>query len=43
MADPKSLQGLRAEDKKKRCPECKGELVFEHGEVVCKKCGLVID
>ena len=43
MAKQKSLQGLRNEDKLKKCPECNGELVFEGGEIVCKKCGLVVE
>lgn len=43
MTDQKSLDGLMAEDKKKKCPECGGEIVFENEEMVCKKCGLVIE
>lgn len=43
MAKEKSLQGLRSEDKRKKCPECGGEVVFENEEIICKKCGLVIE
>lgn len=43
MAGQKSLGALKAEEKKKRCPECNGELEFDGEEVVCKKCGLVVD
>lgn len=43
MADQKSLQGLKSEDRKKKCPECGGPLVYEKGEIICKKCGLVLD
>ena len=43
MARQKSFAEVRAEEKGKKCPECGGELVFEDGELSCKKCGLVID
>jgi ribosomal protein L37AE/L43A len=44
MGYQKSLQGLANEDKKRRCPDCKStELEYVHEELVCKKCGLVIE
>jgi len=44
MADQKTLQGLVHEDKVARCPDCKStDLDFVEGELVCKKCGLVIE
>lgn len=43
MKNEMTMQRLRNEDKNKKCPECGGELVFEGGEVVCKKCGLVAE
>jgi transcription initiation factor TFIIIB Brf1 subunit/transcription initiation factor TFIIB len=27
----------------KKCPECKGELIRDKFDVVCRKCGLVVD
>ena len=43
MAKEKTFAEVRAEEKDKKCLECGGELVFEKGELVCKKCGLVLD
>jgi predicted Zn-ribbon and HTH transcriptional regulator len=40
----KSMENLKHEDSTRRCPECKSEdLEFGKGELVCKKCGLVIE
>jgi ribosomal protein L37AE/L43A len=44
MGVAKSLEGIRREDKAKKCPECGSEqLEYDGGELYCKKCGLVID
>lgn len=44
MGDQKSLQGLVHEDKAKRCPDCNStDLEYVKGELICKKCGLVIE
>ncbi|MBW2992315.1 hypothetical protein KY345_03815 [Candidatus Woesearchaeota archaeon] len=44
MGQQKSLQGLAHEDEARRCPDCKStELEYQHGELICKKCGLVIE
>ena len=44
MGREKSLQGLKSEDKVRKCPECGStNLEFEGGELYCKKCGLVIE
>lgn len=40
---PKDLGSVNAEEKQK-CPDCGSNNVeYEHGEFVCKKCGLVIE
>ena len=44
MAEQKTLQGLAHEDESRRCPDCKSkEIEYIKGELVCKKCGLVIE
>jgi len=44
MADQKSLQGITAEDKKRKCPECGSiDIGHEDGEFYCKKCGYVLE
>ncbi len=43
MKQQKSVDGLSAEERIKKCPDCGGEVVYEDGEMYCKKCGLVID
>ena len=41
---PRSMDVMRGEDKKNmKCPECGGEVDFDGTDLVCKKCGLVID
>jgi ribosomal protein S27AE len=40
----KSLGGLKLEEKQRLCPDCGSEdIVFDKGELYCKKCGLVLD
>ena len=41
----KSLGGVRNEDKKNvKCPECgSNEIEYDGVDLVCKKCGLVIE
>ena len=42
--DQMSLGGLKAQDKVKKCPECgSSDVENQHGEIICKKCGLVIE
>jgi DNA-directed RNA polymerase subunit RPC12/RpoP len=42
MRNPKSVQGLKAEDTQK-CPECGSKnITKEKGEIYCNKCGFVI-
>jgi predicted Zn-ribbon and HTH transcriptional regulator len=44
MGDQKSLGGLKNEDKVRRCPDCKStDIEYVNEELVCKKCGLVIE
>jgi hypothetical protein len=44
MREQKSLDGLRNEDKTRRCPDCKSaDIEYVNEELVCKKCGLVIE
>jgi ribosomal protein L37AE/L43A len=44
MGNQKSLQGLVHEDKTRRCPDCKStKLEYINEELVCKKCGLVLE
>lgn len=43
MGREKSLTGLKLEDRQKICPDCGAEVIYESGELYCKKCGLVID
>jgi hypothetical protein len=44
MAFEKSMQSLACEEKVLECPDCGGDdLIFDKGERVCLKCGLVID
>ena len=44
MGREKTLQGLKAEDKVKKCPECGSiKVEYDNNELVCKKCGLVIE
>ena len=44
MGREKSLQGVKNEDKVRKCPECGStDIEFDSGEFYCKKCGLVID
>jgi len=38
----RTFQDVKMEGGKK-CPECGGELEYQKGELVCKKCGLVIE
>jgi len=43
-ASPKSLQGLGYEDKAKKCPDCgSAEIIMSGNEVICKKCGYVLE
>lgn len=43
-ASQKSLQGLGYEDKEKKCPDCGSkEIVLEGSEIICKKCGYVLE
>ncbi|MFH1054069.1 MAG: TFIIB-type zinc ribbon-containing protein [Candidatus Woesearchaeota archaeon] len=38
------LGNLKNEDKDKICPECGSEEIeWQHSELVCKRCGLVIE
>jgi len=40
---PKDFGSVEAEEKRK-CPDCGStDVEYEHGEFVCKKCGLVIE
>lgn len=42
--NPKSMQSVRMEDRVRKCPECGSDkLEYEKEELVCKKCGLVIE
>lgn len=43
MSKEKTVDGLSAEERVKKCPDCGGEVDLEDGELFCKKCGLVID
>ena len=43
-ASEKSLQGLGYEDKARKCPDCGSmEIVMVGSEIICKKCGYVIE
>lgn len=40
----KSLGGLKLEEKQRVCTDCGSkDIVYENGELYCKKCGLVLD
>lgn len=40
----KSMQSLKNEDRERKCPECGSKnLEYDKGELICKKCGLVIE
>jgi len=41
MAKQKPLGAIQAESKDRQCQECKGDVIFEKGELVCIKCGLI--
>lgn len=44
MTSQKDLGEIAHEDKARKCPDCKStELEYMHGELICKKCGLVIE
>ena len=43
MGNPKTVDKLSAEDNPKKCPDCGGKVEYQHGELVCTKCGLVIE
>ena len=44
MGVKKSMQGLKQEERGKKCPECGSDDIEYQGiELICKKCGLVID
>jgi ribosomal protein L37AE/L43A len=44
MGQQKSVQGLANEDKVRICPDCKSaDIEYVNEELVCKKCGLVIE
>lgn len=43
MAQQRSFDEVVNEEKQKKCPECGSEeVVYEKGEVYCKKCGFVL-
>ena len=40
----KSMQSLKYEERVRKCTDCGSEdIVYENGELYCKKCGLVLD
>ena len=44
MHAQRSLQGVAAEDKMKKCPECGSEDIgYDGGEFYCKKCGYLME
>lgn len=44
MGVEKSMGSLKLEEREKVCPDCKAEeIVYDNGELYCRKCGLVID
>jgi len=44
MGVKKSLQSLKMEERGKKCPECGStDIEYQGSELICKKCGLVIE
>ncbi len=38
-----SFRDIQREGKERKCPECGGEVEYVKGELICKKCGLVVE
>lgn len=44
MGREKSLQGLKQEERCKKCPDCgSGDLEYQGSELICRKCGFVVE